>query len=527
MKKYILFFFLFLLVVSTVYGEFSCSDCSCDIVSHSFFTLRPLYQSTSPERLVLFRDRLHAREDGQDGAIQLTLFGSETKDPARLSAYFGPSCKPQFTVTSSDSNVTSDFRIQGAPGVRDIAAQHLNIYLKGGLGEYTTTGTHGRIFESAFCFDPKQTVIGLGITYKQAIYQCDDGWIWFELSTPLTHVKNQMCIHETIKSDGELLSLDAVGSVSEAFRQSSWLYGKIDPCCQNTETKFADLEMKLGYEWLSTDCCFLESYAGVLIPTGNRVTARSVFEPIVGHNRHTGVMWGSSGLFEWWRCDEDEFYAECAFDWNCLYLFEKVETRSFDLKGKPWSRYMPVYRDKEQAEQADDLWNQWRIPESILLHTPGINVFTQPLCVKPRFAHTFNGAFVFTCKKVQAEVGYNLFFRSSECVKLACCWQEGPALKSIDGTGYTNSIQTIANPLVGLNADIPEYDNNIITECDLDLASAAHPAVLSHTVYGSVGCRWDDHKYPASMGVGFSYEFADDNASVDRWVAWLKGGVSF
>jgi len=535
MKKYILLLSMSLLVVPIIRAEYSCGDC-CNITSHSFYSARPLYQSASPERITLFRDRLHARECGNDGALELTFFGSKTQDPASLSAFFGPSCKPQFTVTSAQMDGAGDFTVRHAPEVRDIAAQHLNIYLKGGFAEFDPTSTNGGIFESAFCLDPEQTVIGLGITFKKAFYEmCDGQWFWFELSSPLTHVKNRMCIHETIKSDGQLLSLDAVGSVSEAFAQSSWLYGKIDPCCIQSETKFADLELKLGYEWLKNDCCFFESYIGALIPTGNRVTGRFMFEPIVGHNRHPGIMCGSTGIFEWWQSECCDCYAEFAIDWNSLYLFEKVETRSFDLKNKPWSRYMPVYANKEQAEQAADLDNQERDIEAILLHTPGINVFTQPLCVKPKFAHTFNSAFIFNCCKsdcceLQAEVGYNVFFRSAECVKLACCWEEGPALKSVDGQGYTNRYQTIDDPLgsiVSIELGVEDYEKNIITECDLDLASAAHPAVLSHTIYGSAGCRWDNHKYPTFMGIGFSYEFADDNAAADRWIAWVKGGVSF
>ncbi len=514
-------------------AEFSCGDCDCNILSHSFYSVRPLYQSASPERITLFRDQLHSYECGNNGALELTFFGSKTKDAAKLAAFFGPSCKRQFTVTSVNNYDAGNFTVRGAPEERDIAAQHLNIYLKGGLGEFSPTDTTGGIFEGSFCLDPEQTVVGLGMTFKKAFYEmCDGQWFWFELSSPLTHVKNNICIRETINSDGQLLSLDAVASVSEAFAQSSWLYGKIDPCCNQAETKFADLEFKVGYEWLKNDCCFFESYIGALIPTGNRVTGRFVFEPIVGHNRHPGVMSGSTGMFEWWRNECCDCYAQFAIDWNSLYLFEKVETRSFDLKNKPWSRYMPVYYSKEQAQQANDLYDQTRAAESVVLHTPGINVFTQPLCVKPKFAHTFNSAFIFNCCKdccqLQAEAGYNVYFRSAECVKLACCWQEGPALKSIDGRGKTNRYQTIAgSPSEDTDTSVDNYSENIITECDLNIASAAHPSVLTHTIYGFTGCQWENHKYPTLLGVGFSYEFGDDNAAADRWVAWLKGGISF
>jgi len=523
MKKYL--FLISLLISPMAYGGIRCNDCDCNIIGHSFFSCKPLYQSASPERVTLFHDRVHAREmDGWAGAIQLEIFGSKTKNPSQLAAFFGPSCKTQYTVTSANTTCDAIDFINNSPTERDIVAQFFNIYFRG-----------PRVFESTFCLDPEQTMVGVGISYKQGVYERYNGkWFWIELSSPLTHVKNQMCIHETIKADGELLSLDCVGSISEAFRQSTWNYGRIDPCCNHTETKFADLELKVGYEWLKNDCCFMESYIGALIPTGNRVTSRILFEPIIGHNKHPGILTGSSGIFEWWRNEEKNCYAEFAFDWNCLYLFEKVEMRSFDLNGRPWSRYMPVYRSEAEALQAADLVAQERVEESILLYTPGINVFTKPLCIKPGFAHTFNTAFLLTCKNVQGEVGYNIFARNTECVRLACCWEEGPALKSIEGRGYTIDprVQTIDNAIVGhsdsrIVANVDHYNQNIITECDLDLESAAHPAMIIHTVYGSLGYRWDDRNYPCFIGTGFSYEFASDNAGVDRWVAWLKGGVSF
>jgi len=523
MKKYLLL--LSLGASSALYGV-GCSDCECTAVAKSFFSVRPLYQTASPERVALFHDRLHAREDGKNGVLQVEVFGSKTTNSSKLAAYFGPFCKARYTVTSS---IKDALRATGSnpvlPENRDIVAEFFNIYLDSGnltVNDYIIPG----VYEGSFCFEPEQTVIGCGLTWRQALLQmCDCNWLWLELSTPLTHVKNCMGLHEIVNSTGEPLTLDNPTNMTQAFRQSSWMFGRIDPCCKNSETGFADLEVKIGYEWLRSDCCFLEGYLGVLIPTGNRVTSRLLFEPIVGHRHHTGVMTGLSGIFDWWGSCENDCYARFAVDWNSLYLFEANETRSFDLVNRPWSRYMPVYINKEQAEQAFDLKDESL--DSIFLHTPGINVFTKPMCVKPRFTHTFNGALLFNCKCAQAEIGYNMYARSAECVRLACCWEEGPALKAIDGVGRTSEVARINQPLAGVTNSDRDYDDSIIKECDLDLQSAAHPGVLTHTIYGSVGYNFETCCYPAFAGVGFSYEFADDNAGLERWVAWVKGGLSF
>jgi len=72
------------------------------------------------------------------------------------------------------------------------------------------------------------------------------------------------------------------------------------------------------------------------------------------------------------------------------------------------------------------------------------------------------------------------------------------------------------------------YDRGIISQNDLDLSSAAHPCVISHTVYGAAGYYWDNLCFPIMIGLGGSYEFSGRmNTSLDRWLIWGKFGISF
>ena len=149
-------------------------------------------------------------------------------------------------------------------------------------------------------------------------------------------------------------------------------------------------------------------------------------------------------------------------------------------------------------------------------------------------AKIVNSAFVFTGCHAEAEIGYNFFTRDAECVKLASCWKERPALKAINqGAGFTNSLQTINRWTISEEAGdiqplpVASYDLNLIKECDLDLESAAHPGFITHTFYGSFLWRWDDIKYPCLVGIGGSYEYCDDNIGLSRWLGWAKFGFSF
>ena len=93
--------------------------------------------------------------------------------------------------------------------------------------------------------------------------------------------------------DGSVTNYSAkINNVTEAFAQSSkgipnskiWQYGMIDG--SRSITRLADIEAKLGFQLINEENYNTSSYLGLIIPTGNKVTAKYVFEPIVGNNRH-------------------------------------------------------------------------------------------------------------------------------------------------------------------------------------------------------------------------------------------------
>ncbi len=493
----------------------NCDDCAS---SKTFFFVRPLYQSVRPELIAGFRnERAGAREDGRGGAIDIVPFGSKSGKDHRLASYFMPYGKT--VLQASDS--TAD----GFPnGAADLDARQFGI----------ETSDDG--FKSTVCFSMNQSVAGLGLQYLQrfAWHDATQGW-WFSASSPISHVKNTVTLAEKIESQGTPEAL--ITNMTQAFRQPAWCYGKVDNCA-HTKTGLADIETKLGYEWLPCPEGHIALYTGVLIPTGNKPCAQYIFEPIIGHDHHWGLMWGIQAGFQLWEQSEKER----SLNFECMahgqYLFSNTQRRSFDLIDKPWSRYMQVYANKAQAQLAQETADG-------SLATPGINVFTRNLKVTPALSSNMTSALVFTAGGFQSEIGYNIFYRQAECVKLACPWPTGenaPALKSrTQGLGdpaqygLTNPVRTIApnailnDPTITENfGTLADYEKNIITINDIDLCSAAHPGMLANILYGSLGYRWDEIEYPVHLSGGASYEFSRKSAAVmNRWVIWTKGGFSF
>lgn len=304
------------------------------------------------------------------------------------------------------------------------------------------------------------------------------------------------------------------------------------------KTGLADIEFKVGYEWLQHEPAHMESYLGIVIPTGNRNEGVYVFEPIVGRGKYFGVMFGSSLGLEIWNSQAGDKTIRFELANHTELLFQRDQVRSFDLKHRPWSRYLPVYISEEQATEASTLTPAAHAQN---FSTPGINVFTREVKVTPGLVHDVNSAFVFSCRRFQAEVGYNFLARRGENVELKCPFGTDIALKHFLGAGQTNPIRTIsgnpyyeqrvenmANNLELIPVPLAKYETVVITENDIDLNTAATPAILTNTLYGTLGFDLKDREYPLFGNVGGSYTFSKSNdAAPRRWVLWAKTGLSF
>jgi hypothetical protein len=526
-----------------------------DVTSHTFFSIRPPFQSAFPEKITLFRNiRAKAREDGWMGAFQAVVFGGQSTKSKKLAKFFLPGSNsetPNQLIFAEQQATT----IGGGtpptinPFFRDVNATNFNIQ------------TAGNNFASRVTFKPRQTYVGAGFDWIQYFGwecdPCDKRW-WFEVSFPVLRVKNDMRLTETVLNQGSttgILAGKVNTNVTQAFSGntgtglpffnpllgltgavtgSGFQFGKIDG--SRSKTGVADVELKIGYDWLCDDTCYAYGYIGAVIPTGNKPKGVYVFEPIIGNNRHFGVMWGGAFGFELWRgCDGDR-HVTWNVETNGRYLFRNTQTRSFDLYNKQWSRYQLVYRSLADALSGTAF--------------EGINVFTQKMKVNPRWTFDFNSALTFDICRWELEFGYNMWARQCEKVTLKNPCTSTIALVGFDNT--TGDVSFTGAPATGsINravtiretfspANIPTfggaaptltaaiYANNVIQAGDINLESAAHPATLSHTIYGSAGYNFDlCGCWPLFAGFGGSYEFASCNLALERWMVWGKIGVSY
>lgn len=496
----------------------------------SFLAIRrTLFEAATPERVTGFRyEQVHAKEDGCNGAFQAVVFGSKTTHSDDLAAYFSPFGVERLRV-SEDTN-------------RELVG---NFELFSPFFGVISPQTDNQFFYSTLCFAPTHSEVGVGLEVRKSFWRNEDSerGFFIDIAMPIMRVRNDMNLKETIieQAGAPLTEFDSAtqgilpadevfptfGSMKAAFNQSNWKFGKIT--CDSdelTKTGVPWIQAIIGYEWLQHHPYHLETYVGISIPTGNSVTGEFLFEPVLGYGKSFGLVWGSAlGLHIWDHKTEDR-HIRMEVSNHAMYLFKKQQTRSFDLKGRPWSRYLPVYINQEQAQEAATLGGQ----AGTFLATPGINVFTQNVDVTPGLSHTINTGFVFEICKWRIEAGYNFFACADENVEL-CSFPKDVALASIAGLGTTEPLQDIAarvNPITCTPTPLADYDLSVITIEDFDLASAATPGIISNTLYGNIGYHADDRETPLFGNIGFSYEFSESSKAVpQRWIVWAKIGVSF
>lgn len=297
-----------------------------------------------------------------------------------------------------------------------------------------------------------------------------------------------------------------------------------------------DIELKLGYNFVMSECCFMDAYIGVVFPSSNRPHGVYVFEPVTGNGKHWGLMWGGEVEFDIWNFDCGS--VRLRMDLDARYLFRHCETRTFDLVGKPWSRYQAMFAS---VTEAVTMANAATATTQLFTGSLGAPIMTRDVDVTPRCQLTMNTGLEYLGECFLAEAGVTMYARQAE--KICPNWYTGTAIPALQGYYYnpTAAVPTDSRVLTKsrtirdrfqfdnllLGANNANYSLVQINTCDVNWNSGAHPAVLHRSVYGTIGYQWGDICYPVMVSVGGAYDFSCSNAGMTRWTAFGKFGISF
>ncbi len=114
--------------------------------------------------------------------------------------------------------------------------------------------------------------------------------------------------------------------------------------CDDTKLGFADLRFELGWDFLLQE----DYYVGINLqgaaPTGSKKTAVTIFDPIVGNGNHWELGAGFDAGYIFWNGCDGNVDLGIYLDGNITHLFGTHAQKTFDLCGRPNSRYMLASR---------------------------------------------------------------------------------------------------------------------------------------------------------------------------------------
>jgi len=261
------------------------------------------------------------------------------------------------------------------------------------------------------------------------------------------------------------------------------------------------------------------SFTSILIPTDGKAEGKYLFEPLVGYNGHLGI--GAGANFQFGLNKSRENFDLCFFlNLEALFLIRNMQKRTFDLKCKPWSRYLLF---KHADGHIHDIY-------------PGVNVLTQFVKVRPYNMVDLSMGFRFKTEHTELEVGYNIWGHGEEKIeclqKFTKCWGIAGLQQEGDTKPRSASLSTICSREATAaekteDQASSEFKFIPIDECDLDKDSAASQGALNHRVHVAFGYEGPGDKVNGFVGLGGYYEIPQKNSALKNYGFWFKLGGSF
>jgi len=450
---------------------------------------------------------------------------------------------PRFATSNADGDVFNTAEGQEANGVGSTADLDLGFLVHSALTGYTGTDILGNVAaatnDTKLTLCPEHKAIGVTFDYRQDL-KCLLKGLFLEVHVPVTHVKNTLGM-KTSGAEAEELSKFLQGTrneigVGEVNAFKNLTAAKMSPCFRS-ETGVADVDVKLGYQFAAKCGWNGALNLGVTIPTGNEPDAEYVFDAIVGNGGHVGFGFGVDLHGKLWKSEDCDHSLKMNVAMNYRYLFRDGECRTLGLC---------INNERVNFGQYAMLIDR-TVQPSVQQLVPAANVTTLRVNVTP--GSQFDGivSFNYNWCGFAFDLGYNLFLRSREKVKLACSSKCNTTTPFVDGkwaiatrnadmsitapvTGISpiDAIPSVANPMTdedGANP-APQHIFANVDRANLDTTSAETPSLTSHKLFLGLGYWTKTWEVPMLVGVGGHFEWADCDL-MTNWGFNARLGVAF
>lgn len=195
--------------------------------------------------------------------------------------------------------------------------------------------------------------------------------------------------------------------------KTKWKYGKFK-FKHNSSFGISNIDLILGYDFLRRDYCHFGGFFKTGIPTGTKPDARYFFQPIIGNGHHWELGFGIDAHYNLLNCNETclQLYIN-----GCIsHLLPDVQYRSFDFNSSfsergsffqsgRLSRYLLLKEFDQAGNYKHNLVN-------------AINLNTAKIKSTFDLQADFSTQLIFRKCGLNLGIGYNVYFRSAEDLKL-------------------------------------------------------------------------------------------------------------
>ncbi len=329
------------------------------------------------------------------------------------------------------------------------------------------------------------------------------------VTIPIINVMTSLNLNQAgVQNPGDRFPRDII----EAFNQPSWFFDKI--AGSHEKTAVADITFRFGRVFMNENDNWIVYYSGLVIPAAPKPDPEFLYNAYVGERYHVGFNGGLNIQVRLNRTECDPLWA-----WFVMldgtYLFKNTQYRTLDLYGpnrtgrRPWSRFLPLTRACTPG-----------------VVTPGVNILTQKMHVRPYGVYNFASGFRFKNNWYEIEVGYNLWGHPQEFLKLEDrFYTDYGILGVIDPLTPTVAQSASLSTIKTQAPNDPTFIT--IKESDLDIYSGSAGSALNHTFLLSFGIHQLCNAVECTFGGGLYTEIAHMNRPVPSWGSWLKIGFSF
>lgn len=368
---------------------------------------------------------------------------------------------------------------------------------------------------------PTIRTYGIMFSYLQDLEKILPG-LYFNVRAPIVEVDTDTGLivaggnGETVKKffGGTLDEIQATAPEARQPLNNAKIIGR------QSAIGIADIDLRMGYAFLQREHGTLGLNVGLTIPTGNSPEGKNLLEAIYGNGGHWGFGLGIEGRYELWNNENATLGIHANSDYR--QLFTNTERRTFGIKGIDLGQYRIT-----AARVANSLTTQGN---------PAANVLTLSTDVTPGVQLDNVVGFTYTYGGLTVDLGYNLYFRDTESLKLRDSWDDA----QIANVYLTDP--TTANPAGGRDvpfgtfpAPAPAAVNltaNLATHKDLTTSainfdSAVTPAQVTNKVLAGVGYIFKEWEYPIMLGFGGHYEIPTKNSAIQTWGFYFKSGIAF